>query len=396
LLSFRLAAPASATANAHVHAPGATAGAGGPRVGYVTTAHGGFRTPVFMPVGTQATVKGLTPAVLADLGVEILLANAYHLYLRPGHERVAALGGLHRFMGWPRPILTDSGGFQVFSLGGLQQVSQQGVTFRSHLDGSLHEYAPEKAIAVQEALGSDIIMPLDECLPYPAEHGRVAASVELTSRWAARCQAAQTRGERQALFGIVQGGVWPDLRQRSARQLVELGLPGYAIGGLSVGEPKGQLIEALDAALGCLPADRPRYLMGVGTPDLLVEGVRRGVDMFDCVLPTRTARLGTALVPAGRLVLRNAPYAADERPIQVGCDCYACRTFSRAYIRHLLRAREMLGGQLITIHNLRYLMRLMDEMRRAIAAGRFDAFAAEFWRLRAPDAELDNGKGEED
>jgi len=354
----------------------------GPRLGSVTTARGEFRTPVFMPVGTHATVKGITPETLRALGVEILLANAYHLYLRPGHETVAELGGLHRFMGWDGPILTDSGGFQVFSLGGLIKLTEQGVTFKSHLDGSLHDYTPEKAMAVQAALGADIIMPLDECLPYPVEYERAAGSVDRTTRWAERCMAAQVDQERQALFGIVQGGIFPDLRRRSAEQLVALDLPGYAIGGLSVGEPHDLLLEVLDATVELLPADRPRYLMGVGTPDLLVEGVRRGIDMFDCVFPTRTARLGTALVPTGRLVLRNAPYARDRRPIQEDCACYACRTFSRAYIRHLLRAKEMLGGQLLTIHNLHYLMTLMAAMRDAIRNDTFDEFAAGFWQLR--------------
>ncbi len=285
-------------------------------------------------------------------------------------------------MGWPGPILTDSGGFQVFSLGGLQQVTEEGVIFRSHIDGSLHSYSPEKAMAVQAALGADIIMPLDECLPYPVDYGYASKSVDLTARWAERCRKAQLRPEDQALFGIVQGGLFGDLRRRSAGQLTAMGLSGYAIGGLSVGEPKELLYEMLDETVALLPADRPRYLMGVGTPDLLVEGVSRGVDMFDCVLPTRTARLGTALVPQGRLVLRNAPFARDERPIQEGCDCYACRHFSRGYIRHLLRAREMLGGQLLTIHNLRYLVRLMAEIRQSIAAGAFERFRAEFWRMR--------------
>ncbi len=377
-MRFDLTAPVGQAGHAGV----AEAPAAGPRTGVVHTAHGSFRTPVFMPVGTQATVKGLTPNTLADIGAEIILSNAYHLYLRPGHELVAELGGLHKFMGWPGPILTDSGGFQVFSLGGLQQVTEEGVIFRSHIDGSLHSYSPEKAMAVQAALGADIIMPLDECLPYPVDYGYASKSVDLTARWAERCRKAQLRPEDQALFGIVQGGLFGDLRRRSAGQLTAMGLSGYAIGGLSVGEPKELLYEMLDETVALLPADRPRYLMGVGTPDLLVEGVSRGVDMFDCVLPTRTARLGTALVPQGRLVLRNAPFARDERPIQEGCDCYACRHFSRGYIRHLLRAREMLGGQLLTIHNLRYLVRLMAEIRQSIAAGAFERFRAEFWRMR--------------
>jgi len=360
----------------------------GPRAGSVVTLHGSFATPAFMPVGTQATVKGLTPQQLESVGAEIILANSYHLYLRPGHEVVAGLGGLHRFMGWDRPILTDSGGFQVFSLGGLQQVTEEGVTFRSHIDGSLHRYSPERAMEVQAALGADIIMPLDECLPYPVDREYAVRSTDLTARWAERCAMAQLRPGEQALFGIVQGGLYADLRQRSAAQLTALDLPGYALGGLSVGEPKPLLHEMLEVTAGLLPVDRPRYLMGVGTPDLLVEGVARGIDMFDCVLPTRTARLGTALVPSGRLVLRNAGFARDEQPIQADCACYACRNFSRGYIRHLLRAREMLGGQLLTMHNLHYLATLMAAMRKAIGAGRFEVFRQEFWQRRgeaAPD-----------
>ena len=360
----------------------------GPRAGTVVTLHGSFATPVFMPVGTQATVKGLTPEQIESVGAEIILANSYHLYLRPGHEVVAGLGGLHRFMGWDKPILTDSGGFQVFSLGGLQQVTEEGVTFRSHIDGSLHRYSPERAMEVQAALGADIIMPLDECLPYPVDREYAVRSTDLTARWAERCAKAQLRPGEQALFGIVQGGLYADLRQRSAAQLTALDLPGYALGGLSVGEPKPLLYEMLEVTVGLLPVDRPRYLMGVGTPDLLVEGVARGIDMFDCVLPTRTARLGTALVPEGRLVLRNAGFARDEQPIQADCSCYACRNFSRGYIRHLLRAREMLGGQLLTMHNLHYLASLMAAMRQAITTGRFEPFRQDFWQRRgeaAPD-----------
>lgn len=357
--------------------------AGRPRAGEVATAHGSFCTPLFMPVGTQGTVKGVTPETLEAIGVQVILANAYHLYLRPGTEAVAELGGLHRFMGWSKPILTDSGGFQVFSLGGLQTVDESGVTFKSHLDGSTHHYSPEKAVTVQADLGADIIMPLDECLPYPATWEQASASVDLTTRWARRCLDAQRRPSEQALFGIVQGGAFADLRQRSAEALVAMDFPGYAIGGLSVGEPAEVLLSVLDSVIDRLPSDRPRYLMGVGTPDLLVEGVRRGIDMFDCVLPTRTARLGTALVPQGRLVLRNAAYARDSRPIQEDCACYTCRTFSRGYVRHLLKAREMLGGQLITFHNLWYLTRLMESIRAAVLADDFEGFANEFWRRRS-------------
>jgi queuine tRNA-ribosyltransferase len=349
-----------------------------PRLGVVRTPHGSFHTPAFMPVGTQATVKGVRPGDLRDSGTEIVLANAYHLYLRPGEQVIAAHGGLHRFMGWDGPLLTDSGGFQVFSLGGLQAVSEEGLSFRSHLDGSLHDFSPEKAVRVQEALGADVIMALDECLPYPVDREYAARSVERTTRWALRCKSAQPTSddEAQALFGIVQGGTFLDLRRRSAEGLLELDLPGYALGGLSVGEPKPALFEVLEATVPLLPASRPRYLMGVGTPDLLVEGVRRGVDMFDSVLPTRTARLGTALVAEGRINLRNAAYAADRRPVEDGCPCLCCRDFSRSYIRHLFQAREMLGPSLLTIHNLTYMARLMDSVRQAIAGGRFDEFAA--------------------
>lgn len=353
----------------------------GARAGRVVTAHGEFLTPAFMPVGTQGTVKSLRPADLAEIGVQVILSNAYHLHLRPGEDIIAAHGGLHAFMGWSGPILTDSGGFQVFSLGRLLEVTEDGVRFRSHLDGSLLDYGPEKAVQVQEKLGADLIMPMDQCLPYPAERARVELAVDRTTRWAERCRRTQTGSRRQALFGIVQGGMFADLRRRSAQGLLALDFPGYAVGGLSVGEPKEMLLEILDATVPILPAGKPRYLMGVGTPDLLVEGVRRGVDMFDSVFPTRTARLGTALVPEGRLVVRNAAYARDMRPLQEDCDCYTCRTFTRAYIRHLLNAREMLAASLLTVHNLRYLTRLMVEMRHAVAQGRFESFAEGFrWR----------------
>ncbi len=362
-----------------------------PRAGVLHTPHGSVETPTFMPVGTQATVKGMTPEALKSIGVDIILSNAYHLYLRPGHELIGQFGGLHGFMGWRGPILTDSGGFQVFSLGGLQRITEQGVVFRSHIDGSEHSWSPEKVMEVEAALGADLIMPLDECLPYPAEREYADRSVDLTARWAERCKEAQLRPGDQALFGIVQGGCFADLRRRSAAQLTALDLPGYAIGGLSVGEPKDLLYEMLEETVPLLPAGRPRYLMGVGTPDLLVEGTRRGVDMFDCVLPTRTARLGTALVPEGRLVLRNAPFARDARPIQEDCDCYACRNFSRGYIRHLIHAKEMLGGQLLTIHNLRYLTRLMSGIREAVKAGTFERFRAEFWTRRGAGQQKDGG-----
>jgi queuine tRNA-ribosyltransferase len=289
-------------------------------------------------------------------------------------------------MGWGGPILTDSGGFQVFSLGRLLEITEEGVRFRSHLDGSLLDYGPEKAMVVQGKLGADIIMPMDECLPYPAEYGYVKDAVDRTTRWAERCRQSQVNPSGQALFGIVQGGMYADLRRRSAEGLVALDLPGYSIGGLSVGEPKDTLLEILEATAPLLPTDKPRYLMGVGTPDLLVEGVRRGIDMFDSVFPTRTARLGTALVPEGRLVVRNAVFSRDMRPLQDDCDCYTCRNFTRSYIRHLVNAKEMLAATLLTIHNLRYLTRLMADMRVAIIAGRFDAFAAGFWQRRQDEA----------
>ncbi|MDP2873456.1 MAG: tRNA guanosine(34) transglycosylase Tgt [Bacillota bacterium] len=354
----------------------------GPRAGRAVTPHGEFLTPAFMPVGTQATVKSLRPADLEATGAQVVLSNAYHLHLRPGEDVIAAHGGLHSFMGWRGPILTDSGGFQVFSLGRLLDVTEQGVRFRSHLDGSLLEYGPEQAMAVQGLLGADMIMPMDECLPYPADRAYAELAVDRTTRWAERCRRAQANPESQALFGIVQGGVFSDLRRRSAEGLLALDLPGYALGGLSVGEPKEIMFEVLEATVPLLPADRPRYVMGAGTPDLLIEGVRRGVDMFDSVLPTRTARLGTALVPEGRIVVRNAAYANDRRPIQEDCDCYTCRNFTRSYIRHLISAREMLAANLLSVHNLRYLARLMAGMRQAIIGHRFEQFAADFWRCR--------------
>jgi len=349
------------------------------RAGSLHTPYGEVPTPVFMPVGTQATVKAVSPRDLRDLGATIVLANTYHLYLRPGDERIARLGGLHAFMGWDGPILTDSGGFQVFSLAQQREIDSDGVTFRSHVDGSQHRFTPEKAIAIQENLGADVIVCLDECAP-PDDYEYNAQALARTHAWARACQAAKTRSD-QALFGILQGGVFPDLREQSARFLTNLGFDGYAIGGLSVGETKQQMHAMLEIVDGILPADQPRYLMGVGTPEDLVEGVARGVDMFDCVLPTRMARTGTALTRTGRLNLRNARFADDGTPIEPNCTCYACAHFSRAYIRHLVYAKEILAHQLLSIHNLHVLLVIARELREAVLAGRFQPYREEFWRM---------------
>lgn len=355
------------------------------RAGRLSTPHGEVATPVFMPVGTQATVKGMTPEELRALGVEMVLANTYHLHLRPGEDVVAGLGGLHRFMGWEGPILTDSGGFQIFSLAELRRLSEEGVSFRSHLDGSLRFLSPESAVAIQHALGADIAMCLDDCTAYPASVDEAARSMELSLRWAQRCHAAWEGAQRggRALFGIVQGSVYPQLRRRSAEGLVALGFPGYAVGGLSVGEPKEAMLETASVALEALPAQAPRYLMGVGAPEDLVECVRLGADMFDCVMPTRNARNGMLFTEWGRLTIKNARYARDERPVEEGCGCYGCRHFSRAYLRHLYLAGEILAMRLCTLHNLSYYMRLMSLIRRAVQAGELDGFARRFHALRA-------------
>ena len=331
-----------------------------------------------MPVGTQATVKAVSPRDLEDLGATIILSNTYHLYLRPGDGRIVRLGGLHAFMGWSGPILTDSGGYQVFSLAARRKVDAGGVTFRSHVDGSAHRFTPEKVIAIQENLGADIITCLDECAE-PLDYDYNIQALARTHAWAYACQAAKTRPD-QALFGIVQGGIFPDLREQSARFLTGLGFDGYCIGGLSVGETKAQMHAVLELLDPLLPSERPRYLMGVGTPQDLVEGVARGVDMFDCVLPTRMARTGTALTHTGRLNLRNTRFADDPTPIEPGCTCYACTHFSRAYLRHLVQAKEILGHQLLSIHNLHLLLTVARELREAILAGRFQAYREEFWR----------------
>ncbi len=346
------------------------------RAGVFSTPHGDIPMPVFAPVGTQATVKTVTPDELEQAGATLILSNTYHLYLRPGADLIARLGGLHRFMRWPHPILTDSGGFQVFSLQDLRQIDEDGVTFRSYLDGSTHRFTPEKAVALQEQLGADIIMCFDECAE-PHDRAYNEQALRRTHRWAERCRAAQRRAD-QALFGIVQGGIFPDLRARSAEFLTQLDLPGYAIGGLSVGESKDKMHAMLDVVTPLLPEDRPRYLMGVGSPEDLLEGVSRGIDMFDCVLPTRTARNGGLMTRDGRINLRAARYAEDGGPIEEGCDCYTCRRFSRAYLRHLLKVKEMLGLRLATIHNLRFMLRLIGEIRQSILNGEFAAFKQDF------------------
>lgn len=342
------------------------------RAGLLNTPHGEIPTPIFMPVGTQATVKAVSPRDLHDLGASLILANTYHLYLRPGDQRIARLGGLHAFMGWDGPILTDSGGYQVLSLARRREVDPDGVTFRSHIDGSEHRFTPEKVIAIQEELGADIITCLDECAPSLDREYNVQALAR-THGWAERCKATKSRPD-QALFGIVQGGVFTDLREQSARFLTGLGFDGYAVGGLSVGESKEQMHTVLELLDRLLPADRPRYLMGVGTPEDLVECTARGIDMFDCVLPTRMARNGGALTRVGRLNLRNARFAGDAEPIEPGCACYACTHFSRAYIRHLTTANEILGHHLLTIHNLHLMLTIAREMREAILEGRFQAY----------------------
>lgn len=346
------------------------------RAGVFHTPHGDLETPLFAPVGTQATVKALTPAQLDDLGACLILANTYHLYLRPGHELIQRQGGLHEFMRWPHPILTDSGGFQVFSLSDRRTVDDDGVTFRSHLDGSQHRFTPERAIQIQEALGADIIMAFDEC-PEPYDRDYNQAAMERTHRWAERCLAAKCRTD-QALFGILQGGVFPDLRRRSAEFISGLDFPGVAIGGLSVGESKPEMLEMLDLLGGLLPKDKPRYLMGVGSPEDLVAGVQRGVDLFDCVLPTRMARNHAALTRLGRLNLRNATFAEDDRPIDPDCRCYTCLTFTRSYLRHLIVAGEMLASTLVSIHNLHMLIDLAADLRSAILGGSLEAFVKNF------------------
>ena len=350
------------------------------------TAHGEFPTPMFMPVGTQGTVKAMSPDMLRDIGAQIILGNTYHLYLRPGHELIKALGGLHRFMAWDRSILTDSGGFQVYSLGDLREIAEEGVTFRSHLDGSLHMISPEKSIEIQQSLGADIMMCFDECAPYPSSRDYVHRSMKRSLAWAKRCKAVHlhppvppSKGElQQQLFGIVQGGMDQDLRAQNAQELIEVGFDGYAIGGLSVGEPKATMLEILEHTTPYLPENAPRYLMGVGTPHDIVRGVALGIDMFDCVMPTRNARNGWLFTKQGNIVIKNAQYRDDARPIEEDCRCYTCRNFSRAYLRHLFVAREILASMLNTIHNLHFYLDLMRRIQKVIAEGMFAEFKVQF------------------
>ncbi|NLB27393.1 MAG: tRNA guanosine(34) transglycosylase Tgt [Clostridiaceae bacterium] len=351
----------------------------GARYGMITTPHGSFETPVFMPVGTRATVKTMTTDELKSIGAEIILGNTYHLWMRPGREVMAELGGLHSFMNWDRSILTDSGGFQIFSLAKPKDIEEEGVHFRSHIDGSRHYLTPEKAIAIQEALGSDIMMQLDECTPWPADESYVRQSLERTSRWLGRAVKAWNHPEKQALFGIVQGGSYAHLRIQSAREITSYDLPGYGIGGLSVGEPADTMYAMLEAVLPHMPADRPRYLMGVGSPDYLVEASARGIDMFDCVFPTRVGRNGTALTWSGRVVIRNSAHLRSDIPLDPDCDCYVCRNYSRAYLHHLIRSGEILGLRLLSWHNLAFLFDLMRQIRQAIRADRLLSFRHDFF-----------------
>jgi queuine tRNA-ribosyltransferase len=364
-------------------------GDGRARTATLATAHGVIETPVFMPVGTQGTVKSLAPRDLTDIGAGIILGNTYHLYLRPGDELIARLGGLHRFMAWDGPILTDSGGFQVFSLSGLRQIAEEGVTFASHIDGSRHLFSPEKVVSIQRNLGSDIMMVLDECVPYGADRAYTEKSLGLTSRWAGRCRIAHPAGQRgQLLFGIVQGGFFPDLRARSVAEIVDIGFDGYALGGLSVGESRPEMYDILDATTPLLPEGRPRYLMGVGAVRDLLAGMAAGIDMFDCVLPTRNARNGTLFTTKGKVNIKRAQYREDDTPLDPDCPCYACRTFSKAYLRHLYIARELLSYRLNTLHNLTFFLRMMEDARAAIRQGRFAAFRA---KLEAVYPESDAG-----
>ena len=349
----------------------------GARVGKLTTPHGEIITPVFMPVGTNATVKALTPRDLEEAKASIILANTYHLYLRPGEDLVAKAGGLHEFMQWHKPILTDSGGFQVFSLSAMRKITDEGVTFASYIDGSRHFMSPEKAIEVENKLGADIIMAFDECTEGNSDYATAKTALRRTNLWLDRCVKAHQR-ENQMLFPIVQGNMYKDLRIESIKKVLEHAKCGFSIGGLSVGEPKPVMYEMLDTLRPYYPDEQPRYLMGVGSPDCLVEGIMRGIDMFDCVLPTRMARNGTAFTRDGNLTIRNATFAEDFAPVEEDCDCYCCRNFSRAYIRHLIKSDEILGGKLLSIHNIRFLTRLMEDIRQAIMEDRFGDFYREF------------------
>ncbi len=353
----------------------------GARRGVIHTPHGDIETPVFMPVGTQATVKAMTPEELKeDVKAQIILGNTYHLFLRPGSKIIREAGGLHKFMNWDRAILTDSGGYQVFSLGDLRHITEEGVEFKSYLDGSKHFLSPEKVMEVENDLGSDIMMAFDECVQYPADYEYTKQSMERTTRWAARCKAAHKNTEKQGLFGIVQGGMYKDLREISANDLVAMDFPGYAVGGLSVGEPKELMCEMLGFTTQFLPENKPRYLMGVGTPDYLIEAAIRGIDMCDCVLPTRIARNGTALTSHGKVVVRNATYERDWGTLDPECDCYTCKNYTRAYIRHLIKNNEILGVRLLSIHNLRFLTKLMERVRIEIEADNLLTFRNEFYK----------------
>lgn len=347
------------------------------RAGIFHTPHGPIPTPVFAPVGTQATVKAVTPQQLHELGASLVLSNTYHLHLRPGENLVQEMGGLHTFMNWPKPILTDSGGFQVFSLAQINKIDDDGVTFRSHIDGSKHRFTPEISMAIQESLGADIIMAFDEC-PVPTDRAIVEKAVARTTQWARRCREAHPDDSKQALFGIVQGGIFEDLRAQSAEALLPLDCPGYAVGGLAVGESKQEMYRTLDFTVPLLPENKPRYLMGVGVPDDLAEGILRGIDIFDCVMPTRIARHNAAFTPDGTINMKNQSHARDPRPIDPECDCYCCQNFTRAYIRHLVKAEEILGHTLLSIHNIRFLIRHVERMRQAILDGTLDSYINAF------------------
>jgi len=353
----------------------------GARRGVIHTPHGDIQTPVFMPVGTQATVKAMTPEELKEIvHAQIILGNTYHLFLRPGHKLIEKAGGLHKFMNWDRPILTDSGGFQVFSLGKLRKISEEGVEFRSYIDGSKNFMGPEESIEVQQSLGSDIMMAFDECCEYPSSYDYTKKSMERTTRWAERCKNAWTNRDTQGLFGIIQGGFYKDLRDISLEQITNLDFPGYAIGGISVGEPKEVFLDILNYTAPKMPENKPRYLMGVGSPDYLIEAAMAGIDMCDCVLPTRIARHGTAMTHNGKLVVRNGAYAEDFTPLDPECDCYTCKNYTRAYIRHLLNVNEILGMRLLSIHNLRFLTKLMDRVRIEIENDNLANFKEEFYK----------------
>ena len=352
----------------------------GARRGIIHTPHGDIQTPVFMPVGTQATVKSMTPDELKDMiDAKIILSNTYHLYLRPGSKLVKEAGGLHKFMNWDRAILTDSGGFQVFSLGDLRTISEEGVEFKSHLDGSKHFFSPESVMETENDLGADIIMAFDECVEYPATYEYTKQSMERTTRWAARCKAAHKNTEKQGLFGIIQGGFYKDLRDKSLEDLVAMDFPGYAIGGISVGEPKEEFLDILRYTAPKMPKDKPRYLMGVGTPDYLIEAALAGIDMCDCVLPTRIARNGTAMTWNGKVVVRNATYERDFTPLDSECDCYTCKNYTKAYLRHLVKTKEILGVRLLSIHNLYFLSKLMERVRLEIEHDNLLNFKNEFY-----------------